>query len=50
MGYSFDRFLENVPSVGYSAFSHLINLLALVGYLVSDVWVFANLYVTLPPD
>jgi hypothetical protein len=44
---SFDRFLENALSMRYDAVSHLINLLSLVGYLVSGVIVYQHFDATL---
>lgn len=47
---SLDRFLENTLSMSYSDVSHLINLLSLVGYLVSGVIVFPHVDATLTKD
>ena len=37
MGSSLVLFLENMPNMSYAVFSHLINLLSLVGYVVSGI-------------
>jgi hypothetical protein len=47
MGSSLEQFLEKMPDMDYDAFSHLINLLRLVGYLVSGACVFQHACVTL---